>query len=287
MKKQCKSIWAIAKTEYISWLINPRMLIVIGYFIVISNVIINPMWEKFHMMGDAYINIFEPYIAVMNSPICILLAPLGLLLVTYDYPKVSNTCMFTLVRSGKLQWFLGQVLFALFASMSVSVMILVFMLVPMARVSYISNEWSTATLEFYEKHYELSTSAIANLIPPNVYFHAEPYESVLYSLLINEAYYMLIMLIMLLIKVNKRGSLSIFTAVAILGAGYSSIYFGGSAKWIFPMAHTIEYMHFAKVLRAPKMPIVVSVLYFVVLILVVFFAAFCSMKKYDFMGLDE
>lgn len=178
-------------------------------------------------------------------------------------------------------------MFSIFVSLTVSVLILGYMLISMSSVSVISDEWSFTTLKFASRYPELRDSIMMELLPPNVFYHTKPYESVVYSFFINEAYYMLNLMIMLWVKINKRGSLSIFVTIAILGAGYASLYFGGAAKWTFPMAHTIECLHFAKALRTPKMPIMVSILYFCILIAIFVTLSIRSMKKFDFMELDE
>ncbi len=90
----------IAKTEYIKWLRNPRMLIGGILIIVIYTLAVVPLLERAEKMGIP-MNIFEPIIAVGNSGLLVMLLPSVFLILQSDYPVIEPNSLMYLSRTGK------------------------------------------------------------------------------------------------------------------------------------------------------------------------------------------
>lgn len=83
------------------------ILVVIAAFIYICAV--QPLEENAAIMGKP-LNAIEPYIAALNSGSLLLIIPLGFLAISSDFPKIDGSAMFGLMRTGRKNWFLGQMI---------------------------------------------------------------------------------------------------------------------------------------------------------------------------------
>lgn len=101
-----KTALKCAKTDFVKWAFNSRMiiLVVIAAFIYICAV--QPLEENAAIMGKP-LNAIEPYIAALNSGSLLLIIPLGFLAISSDFPKIDGSAMFGLMRTGRKNWFLG------------------------------------------------------------------------------------------------------------------------------------------------------------------------------------
>lgn len=66
-----------------------------------------PLNANAELMGKP-LNALEPYIAALNSGSLLLIIPLGFLAVSSDFPRIDRAAMFEMIRTGRLNWFLGQ-----------------------------------------------------------------------------------------------------------------------------------------------------------------------------------
>ena len=58
-------------------------------------------------------------------------------------------------------------------------------------------------------------------------------------------------------------------------------------RWLFPTSHAIMEIHFDEIYREPVMDLRWSYIYYIVLILLLFIAAFLCIDKYDFSKIQE
>lgn len=109
-----RRILGVARSEYISWITNPRIIILGILLIFIKNHAIDPLAARAEKFGDKMLA-FEPFISVVNSGVLTLFIPLTFLVLFSDYPKLSGNSMFFISRTGKKCWLGGQILFMLMA----------------------------------------------------------------------------------------------------------------------------------------------------------------------------
>ena len=93
------------------------MVIVAVLLIFINNFAVSPLTNNAELMGEP-LNILEPFIAVANSEILILIIPIVFLTLIADYPKVDTNTVFYIVRIGRANWFVGQILKLVFMIIS-------------------------------------------------------------------------------------------------------------------------------------------------------------------------
>lgn len=277
-----KQIWYSAKTEYIGWITNPRMFLLCGSLFFVYVFVVEKFIQKSDMMNGQLINFFEPYIAVLNSPITILIMPICYLMLMSDFPRVRPNTLFVIYRIGRYKWFLSQILFFLMSAITFIAAIFVISVLPTLSESYFADGWSMVTLNFCETFPELTLSEMATLIPDRIYNHVSPFETVTFSTLTFIGYFMIMGLVMIICKLKNFSFLGIFISALLIGSGFATYLTGGIMKWLFPMSNTMMHLHYAKFLREEKFPLLFSQLYFPVIIALLFIASFISIKKSSF-----
>ena len=73
-KFSISKIWHIAKMEYIKLIMDPRMILIVAALVFAYQFITVPLLQNAAMMGKP-INVYEPFVALLNSNFMILLVP--------------------------------------------------------------------------------------------------------------------------------------------------------------------------------------------------------------------
>ena len=93
------------------------------------------------MMGKP-INVYEPFVALLNSNFMILLVPAVFLAIISDYPRIDGNTLFVVQRAGKGNWFFGQILYAQMSILSYLLIVFVGMMIPVLWGGSFSAKWS-------------------------------------------------------------------------------------------------------------------------------------------------
>ena len=123
----------MARSEYVKWLFNLRMVMVLTILIPTREMIIIPMSRAAQEMGQP-LNAFETCIAAANSGVVLLLLPLIYLVLTASFPTADENMLFYIVRMGRKNWILGEMLFQLMSVLSYCLMVVVLIVVQTAEI---------------------------------------------------------------------------------------------------------------------------------------------------------
>lgn len=277
-----KQVWSVAKSEYISWVTNPRMFLLGGTLFFIYVFVVERFMEKIDMMNGQLINIFEPYISVLNSPFTILLVPICYLMLMSDFPRIRSNTLFFLYRTGRYKWLMGQILFFAMTILTVLLSIFLVSVLPTMANAYCSNAWSLVTLDFGKAYPDLYMSEHAQLIPDRVFYHIQPFESALFTTLSFFGYFLIIGLTMIMCKLKNFRILGIFISAGIVGLGFATYASKTFIQWVFPMSNTLLDLHYARVLREELFPLWYSILYFPIVVIILLIFTMRSIKRSDF-----
>ena len=135
-KFSISKIWHIAKMEYIKLIMDPRMILIVAALVFAYQFITVPLLQNAAMMGKP-INVYEPFVALLNSNFMILLVPAVFLAIMSDYPRIDGNTLFVVQRAGKGNWFFGQILYAQMSILSYLLVVFVGMMVPVLWLSLI------------------------------------------------------------------------------------------------------------------------------------------------------
>lgn len=277
-----KKIYLTARTEYIKWLFDPRMIIIGVMIIFIYDLSVFPLSGMAMEMKDK-LNIFEPFVAVTNSDLLIIMIPGVFLTLVSDFPKTDGSTLFFLQRTDRINWVLGQVLFIVFAGITFIAVIFAASVLPILDTASFENTWSHTVMDYRTKFPERSLSFGAGLITENLTYQISPLSAAVQSSVLVMLYLIVLSEIMLVFSTLGIKIMGLVTSAGVIAMGGALCAVNTSAKWIFPMSHTIIWLHKTKFFRQPVMELWKSYLYFIVLIVIMLLlsCAFIDSTNFD------
>lgn len=260
-----RKILRVCQGECYHFLCSGRFALVLVVWVFAYQFITVPLLQNTEKMQASLLAI-EPYIALINSNFMILVMPVLFLVLLSDFPRVDANAYFYLVRAGKTNWVLGQLLYAVVITMIYLFIQFLGMLVPMFGKGSWGNEWSPVITDFAKEFPEYAQSAGAVSIQPQLYYHVSPWEAVLVGSAFLAAYLYLLLLIKLLcflLRAKTMGLLLCFFIIA-LGTGLCSTF--SQMRFLMPMGNSILGIHFSQYYMEMVYPLEYSTVYFGVLI---------------------
>ena len=269
-----------AKTDFVKWAFNSRMIILAVLAVFIYVCAVQPLTENAALMGKP-LNVVEPYIAALNSGVLLLIIPLGFLAISSDFPKIDGSAMFGLVRTGRLNWFFGQLFDLVIMSAAYLVFIFAVSAVPAAYCSYFGTRWSEVALYFGLVFPEQSQNFGALLLPKNLFNHMSLTSAALQSTLFVFLYLILLGMIMLCFTVLGKKTAGVIVCGALITVGSALCSIRASLMWALPMSNSIVWLHYTEFRREPFYPIWCSGVYFAALIVLLMILSLIRLKKFD------
>ncbi len=284
VNKNLKCTLSVARTEYIKWITNPRVIIVGVLLVFMRTLAIEPLLERAVKMGIS-LSIFEPFVAVGNSGMLVMLMPCVFLILISDYPKMTGSTLFLIQRTGKWNWFAGQVVFLLMAIIS-------FMCAVLAGSILVSDGefagvWSDVVTKYAARYPEEANSFVSALLPSNLYNQIPLMTAVIQTLSLMSAYLFMLSMIIYGFKLIHIQSFGLFAAIFIVAAGVVTCSLGSDMMWSFPVANTIVWLHYDEILGEPIVPIWHSYAYFGVSIVILVILNLIAVKRYQFINIEQ
>lgn len=280
-KVSAKQVISVASVEYTKWIHNPRMSIMVLFFLFSYNYVIEIMINAADKM-DSYIMVLEPFIAMTNSKLLVMIIPAVFMLLISDFPKTDGNTMFYIQRVGKFNWMFGQILFAAYAALSYLGSIFAVLLILTAPKAYAKNSWSAVITSYGQEFSAEKESRIATLIGGQLYNNLTPVNAFLLTFVLMFMYLILLAIMLMLSFSSGKRIIGILISYIVIGVGSSLCGINDRRQWLFPSAHAISWIHFDEVLNIQKFSIIYSFLYFIVLITVLFTISCLVVKRYDF-----
>lgn len=281
-----KQAFSCEVTEFVKWVCDARMVIVAVLLIFINNFAVSPLTNNAELMGEP-LNILEPFIAVANSEILILIIPIVFLTLIADYPKVDTNTVFYIVRIGRANWFIGQVLKLVFMIVSYLAVIFLGTVLPMLSKGFWYNGWSNVATGFVKMFPDRRGDFGVALLPENLYNQLSVFEAAVKSYLLVAAYLMIIGLILLVFSLFKRKTLGFIICGGMISLGMAFSAIRTNLMWTMPMANSITWLHYTKYFKKPIMPMSFSVIYLLVLIAVLLVFGGIAIGKFNYDNVTE
>jgi hypothetical protein len=279
-------IRSVASAEYTKWINNPRMILFMVLFVFIYDYVIEELLIVADKM-DGYLMILEPFIATSNSELLMLVIPAVFIVLMSDFPKTDGNTMFYIQRVGKSNWIFGQMLFGVKAAVSYLFGIIVISFVMVARQAYAKNIWSTVITEYVQRFPDESRSRIPLLINDRLYNNLTPVQAFLITVTMLLLYLICLELMLLVGFAMGKRMIGMIISYTVIAVGSSLCGLDSAAKWLFPSAHSIAWVHFDPVLRIQKVHIGYSYLYFGVLFVMLFVFSLIRIGRYDFAKITD
>lgn len=262
MNKNLRCIFSAAWTEYVDWIINPRMLTAGVMLVFVRSLAVAPLLEHAEKYGEP-LNVLEPFIAVGNSGILALLMPCVFMVLLSDYPRITANTLIALPRIGRKNWYAGQVLFRFMAVASfLAVMLGGSILVSRGRFG---NDWSNVVTKYVFRFPKESFSYACRLLSSNLYNQMSVTMAVVHTLLLLGLYLMLLSEVMCLFQLLHLQPYGLIAAMAVMAVGMATCSLDVPSMWCFPLANAIIWLHYDEILSAMKIPVWYSYAYLLVL----------------------
>ena len=287
MKKfNLRQCFACAKTEYIKWVCDARMVILGVLLIFIYNFAILPLLQNAEKMNEP-LNMLEPFIAVANSGAVLMIIPLVFMTLIADFPKIDNNTVFYIMRIGRKNWLTGQIIKLVMMAASYLAVIFVGSVVPMLTRGFWYNGWSNVVTNFKNVFPEQSMNFGVQLVPENLYNQLTVFEAAVKSYLLVFAYLMIIGLILLSLSLIKHKTLGFVSCGAVIALGTAFCSIKTSLMWTMPMANSIIWLHFTKYFRVPKVSITFSVVYLVTFVAALIIFCYIMIGRFNYDNVSE
>lgn len=248
-KISMKSITLVARSEYIRWLINPKMILLAVVFLPMRDFVVVPLLRASEKMGSP-INALEPCISTMNSWMGLLLLSLTYMLLIAPFPTADGNMLFYVARMGRKNWILGEMLFQM---MSVFTYSLITTAVTVAQVfhnSFFDNGWSLVVTDFDKLYGDLEEGVkITEILPPNLFFQMSPFKAYLLSFGLFSLFLLLCGMLFLTGCLYQKRLLFFFAQVVHITVGNGLIAIWSSGMWFFPVSHSLLACHYRKYFR--------------------------------------
>lgn len=262
------------------WNSPKKYLVVFSYICIVERDFL-PMMKLSEQTGE-YMNILEPFINFCNTGIDSILIPFVLLVLLCDYPKANSHYTFTIFRSGRYSWMLGNILFA--ATVSGAYVIILFLLSVLVcqERCFLYNGWSLYTRKmkiYYNEN--LRIYGEDKTIDAGLYMHYRPYTAFLLSLLLVVLLGMTIAAGLLLFQVLYMKNVGVICSVLLLLGGWMTYLFQADGMWYLPYANSKLGWHNKYILSETVMPDWYSFAYFAILLSALILCIVKCVKKYQ------
>lgn len=281
-----KNAFSIAKIEYVKWILSPRLMILLCSLIFINQFAAIPLL-KMSSETDIPLNTFEPFIAIANSDVLMMLMPVVFMTLIADFPKNDGNLLFCVQRSGKNSWLCGQIIFLIYACVTFIFSIFVSTVICSFGNTEWSQQWSKTITDYTRMFPDNSQSFGALLIPENLYYQYEPIRSAINSAALMFLFLIFCGLLMLVFSELGKKLIGVGINVFLLLAGGASVYIDTNLKWIFPCSNAIVKLHFTKYFRRQIYELSCSYIFFAVLIAVLIILSFLFIRSADFVTAEE
>ena len=275
-----KGVFRVAFAEYQRWLCNPRILMLFILVIYARETIGTALCEHAIAM-EKNLHWLEPYLALNNSMVAALIMPVFFLVLMSDFPVMEGSYLWSIYRAGKIKWIAIQMLFALFASVTVIFGMFFSSIISCWGRMTVQGSWSDVVTRYYLAFPEDAQSEVAQLIQGDIYNHLTVGQAMTLSVSLTILMLLLYCAILLCGKIYGKKYLPLCICIGLMGLGVALRWL--ESKWVFllPAGHALLSGHNQEYVREPILPFGLSYLYFIVALMVVIAIAIVGVKRRD------
>ena len=283
MSKKISGVLKVAGCEYIKWLTNPRNIIFLVLVVIAKTLAIDPLAKRAAEYGGK-MSLLEPFAAIGNSGLLVMLLPAVYLVLMSDFPKFDGNSMFYISRTGKMNWLFGQLLFALMSIVTYIFAALVLVTLFSAGSADLFFSWSECTRFYAARFPDKEFTFASQLLPSNLYNQISLISSIVYTVTLLTLYLFLLTLILMIFKLLSFKSAGLFASLGVIALGTATCAVKTKIMWCFPMANTIIWLHYTAILREPIVAIWYSYAYFAAAIIVLLTVSVILTKRANFIS---
>lgn len=195
------------------------MIILAALVVFIYVCAVAPLNANAALMGKP-LNAVEPYIAALNSG-SLLVIPLGFLAISSDFPKIDRAAMFAIIRTGRLNWFWGQLTNLVMMCAAYLLFIFIASTAQTAFTGFWGLNWSDVALHFAREFPEQAMNFGVLLLPKNLFNHLSLLGAAVQSTLFVFLYLIMLGMIMLCFTILGKRPAGVIICGGLIAAGFA------------------------------------------------------------------
>lgn len=252
-------IISVIRSEFSSLIRKPKLLLIVFSIIFMIDSVAKPMKDLSVELGYS-LNFAEPFIFITSKGLNIVIIPLILIAILSDFPSSENSGYFTMIRNGRISWYIGEVIFSLIVSVAYILILFISVSVYCASNSYIANCWSDYTLKTYEDYPDVFLYGTL-FLDTSVYTQGQPISILFQTLILLMLYMFILAEFMMLFKLINKKSFGIIVSIGLTFVGMPSYATTSKVRWLFPVTHTAYNWHFNEFFKEPNCHLNTSYIY--------------------------
>lgn len=259
------SMSRFVQISYLSWVTNPRILLIPMAIILFYESTWSPMLSLSRDNGYL-INALEPYILLSNDGSMAPLIIIVYIMLLADYPMTASSGYFVVVRSSRKAWLYSNLVFSEIAALTWQMVLVGSSILLCYRDAFFADAWSLYTSRFFSSLPEVYSVNQSSFIDSSVYAHFKPVSSFLLSLLLQNLSMVFASCVVMLFKLLGRHFIGIVCSIAVYALGMMTWALVSPLMWFLPTANSVVGWHYNKFYAGAVFPVWGSILYFIVLI---------------------
>lgn len=275
-----RSAFLFAREQFKSWLISPRILLVVYITVFLNENITKNVLSICREVGYT-INVAEPLALIFSKSVYTVAIPIVFIALMTDFPR-TNGSVFYVHRMSRKSWVFGELIFASASSLVYVISLILGTLLFCWGSCRFDNEWSDYTTKLYLEHPEIYGQNTNLAVESAVYIQGSPVEVILHSAMLIFLYTLILCLIIMLFKQFSLGETGVVTATALTLFGLASDSGASPMMWAFPITHTVFGWHYNQFFRKQYFTLTGSYIYLVALFGVLLAANLIASKKVRF-----
>lgn len=275
-----KTIWNLSWMEGMRLIRSTKIIILAVFAIFINIQIITPL-RALSITMEHKLSVFEPFAAIGNSGVVVLILPLFFITMMADFPREGESQYFYQIRCSKRTWIISQIIYAVESSIMLT--FFVFAAAVLLSLDFISltPDYSYAVTRYVALFPERAGEYVVQLIPENLYNQIPLPVAVIHTALLLILYFIMLAMLLLVFSLVKKKIAGIFLDGILILLGTIVCAGRKAYMWVFPMAHTITWLHYAEYQSEPVQPLFHSYLYFGVINAVLIVLSIVMSKRYN------
>ena len=279
MMKTLRSIVNIALIEWRNVFYSTKLCMLGLIFIFINIQIVTPLKECSILMNDK-ISYFEPFVAICNSGIVLLVLPLFYLAIISDFPQNDGIAYFVHIRCTSLQWVAGEILFLVLSAVTMVGFVLLSGVLLVGKRGRFSFQYSDAVTKYVASYPEKAGDYVTQLLPENLYNQISLRDTILNSLVLIILYFLLIGSIIFFFALIHQKYIGFLVDGILIFAGVVTSELHMQSMWYFPLAHTVQWLHYTEYISVPIVSMRSSYTYFGIILTIFIIGCVAIRKRY-------
>lgn len=272
-----KRSFFIAKTEVVQTLRQTRILMIVFFLVILYESVLSPM-NALSVKTSMSLHFSEPFILMCTSDTNIILIPVVYLFILSGFPYCKKQ-YFQMIRTGKRQWFFGELSFIVVTSFALTLVIFLASMLFTAGQIEPYDSWSSFMTQMYFQYPEEYVNNSILFLYASTIAHGEPIDILIYTFSMMWANLVICGIGLLLGTIVGHRIIAFIVNIAVVLSGGICSKFAGSFKWIFPLTHMEYGEHFNYVFSEVYFPVWGSITYYLLLIAALIVLCLCKLKR--------